>query len=276
MKKLSLLFAAIITILIGQASFAEDMAKYRIVPNLPQNAQEIVNKVFGEGIFDLSTYDGIERFHDYIIEDGVIRRSLNWNPQFGWFAMEKGATLPREYYVEGVYGIPGYGATPSQEPGKFTPEEAAAMALDYLVSIFEIEPTTLVVDKIFANEPLKERSRVYEIDYHYVLEGIEVYPHPADLKFHVTITDNGVEFLSGKIATFEYVEPVAADTIFAPEAMRDKIAQEDAHLATWEYELVYAPIRTGDDYFLIPAYKQVTEAGNPFVFDAVTGESLSR
>ena len=160
----------------------------------------------------------------------------------------------------------------SDEPGLYTPEEAAEAGLQFLRDVMGMDTSCLYAREIMAGEAAKERSCVYQIKYAYRVPEMRVgWWSTLDIEaafVYMWITDSGVDEVRGRAVSFAPYGEVAREDILAYDTIAD-LAQNPT-----PPELMYLPLQREGKEVLSPVWGIQLDVDNPRGYDALTGEKL--
>lgn len=160
----------------------------------------------------------------------------------------------------------------SDEPGLYTPEEAAEAGLQFLRDVMGMDTSCLYAREILAGEAHKERSCVYRIEYSYRVPEMRVgWWSTLDIEaafVYMWITDSGVDEVRGRAVSFAPYGEVARADILAYDTIAD-LAQNPT-----PPELMYLPLQREGKEVLSPVWGIQLDVDNPRGYDALTGEKL--
>lgn len=112
---------------------------------------------------------------------------------------------------------------PSEEPGKYTAQEADALVREALQKLLGIPARTLEASRVIHENPDKEKSRAYRFYYHYSLDGRPLIPISAAARTPVIeagFTDDGLVYASGVSLAIENKEESREKALGPDEMMK--------------------------------------------------------
>lgn len=213
-------------------------------------------------------------------EDGSVQGyndgySLELNSQIGFFYYKRPNTYPHLFgnvsEMERAWLTDEDKMQLSDEPGLYTPEEAAEAGLQFLRDVMGMDTSCLYAREILAGEADKERSCVYQIQYSYRVPDMRVgwwWTTQRGLNIQLWITDSGVDEAYGCAVSFAPYGEVAQANILAQDAIAD-LAQSST-----PPELMYLPIEQDGKAVLSPIWAANLDDSSPGGYDALTGEKL--
>ena len=217
-----IIMCALIAGIFLQAGFAEQtLHVYKLKPSLPE-ADTLLHTFFGADANKLNKQESdTQNPNRLVMRSDDAQYLLEMWPDKGHFELKRPSEIPTHYRApgEGMVLPP-----PSKEPGKYTLQEAETLGREAFSMLLGISADTLVVTRVFEEDPAKEKSRSYRIHYSYQLDGLTMIPisqtdfSPA---IEVWITDEGVVFFSGmSLAVVE--ESVSQEKLLTYEEMQKR------------------------------------------------------
>lgn len=200
--------------------------------------------------------------------------SLELNSQTGFFFYKVPDTYPHLYDRDADYEwlASSQKQQLTDEPGLYTPEEAAEVGLQFLRDVMGLDTSCLYAREIIVGEPSKERSIVHQIQYAYRVPDMRVgwwsTTGANALYFYLWVTDSGVDEAYGYAASFVPYAEVARADILPQDAIAD-LAQSST-----PPELMYLPLERDGKIVLSPIWGANLDHSGPRGYDAVTGEKL--
>ena len=214
-------------------------------------------------------------------EDGAVLTSelgdydLMLDSRTGSFLFYRPPTYP--HIVSYEWMTPSVQAQLIDGPGLYTPEEAAEAGLQFLRDVMGMDTSCLYAREIVAGEADKERSRVYQIKYAYRVPDMRVgwwWTTQDGLSILLWVTDSGVDEAHGRAVSFAPYGEVARADILAADAVSDLTQFLEQFSTPPETELMYLPMEQDGKTVLSPIWAALMELGDPYAYDALTGEKL--
>lgn len=138
----------------------------------------------------------------------------------GSFSIEIDSDIPLRYRSEGE----GENAPlPSELEGKYTVNEAEALARAFLEDTIGMDVSQLVLRSVSEEDPDKARSRAYIFEFGYQFDGINITRVPG---ITVAVNDDGVvQASAAAVYRFGPGEPVGTQALLTREQLRQALGQ---------------------------------------------------
>lgn len=243
-----------------------EMFEYKLVPQKLKDVDALMELFFGEDI------DQLQKISDTTYQSADLSYVFIYDPQTGYFEMKRPSDIPRYYRIPDD-PLTFQNPYPSDEEGRYTPEEAAQLGETFLREGLGMDTSHLIVAEIEAAETNhKARSRMYNIVYQYRLDERKVLTWPVTMYIRMWVSDNGVEGVdTGKAVAFERLAAHDMEKLLDEDALRKQLG---GWLQSEDFELCYQPVRDGDEEKLIPAWSWAADVNQALSFNAFTGEEI--